>query len=305
MKSKLTIGQIAHNISAICGCSNDLAEKYLNTLADEITRQLLRGEEVCVRYIGTFSRLSDGEDPVSFIPDPTLAALCNAPFEMFDSVILHDNVTDEMLKRIDLQVVNPESDTETVSSDVIERANRNEASVTTQNEYDSNPDHSQEVVISTASTEKSEVDSEEISETSVTAESNSISHDEESVATQSDRDVETDLSHDVLTSAASHNEPGANSDVESGMLVTAESNYASNDGDPVPDTDTPAHFLTTDQSDSSTVKSSSASNLLMPLIIGFIFGLILGAVLAFWYVTDQNYKARAPFIEEEVTEEII
>lgn len=105
MNQKITVHQLAENIADICGCDTAFAEKYLKTVTEAISDQLCEGNTAVLKQIGSFSLAqNDTGDPIEFNSDPELANLINSPFDMFESVELHESVTDEMLDKIDSQI---------------------------------------------------------------------------------------------------------------------------------------------------------------------------------------------------------
>lgn len=75
------------------------ARRFLRSLFAAIEEQLVAGESVTIKGIGTFHPSSDhlvaSGEPVLFIPDEELAAAVNAPFDMFEPVVIADGLTFE------------------------------------------------------------------------------------------------------------------------------------------------------------------------------------------------------------------
>ncbi len=262
MNSRLTIGQLANNIARIAGCDLATAEKYLKVLSEEITARLIEGQSVTVKHIGTFKpNKDDAEEPVKFVPDPNLAALINAPFEMFEAVQLHDSVTDDMLNDIDKQL------------DITEK------------NIDDNTGN-EDVNISTEP-------SPELATTSsanplVTSNEESLLNGNEKEKDHHDNSPQIDLPKDQIENK-----------LEVKSIVTSVD--TEDTSSPKENTSFENQVETeSDEVDEEIIreKNNGSHNWALPLLIGFIAGILIGAIVTFWYVTDQIDKARAPYLEE-------
>lgn len=114
MDGKLTLSALSALLAGKTGITRRETDAFLKELFGEISANLERGENVKVKGLGTFKvgdvssrksvSVANGEDiripshvKVTFTPDKELAAAVNAPFSMFESVELSDDVTDEVL----------------------------------------------------------------------------------------------------------------------------------------------------------------------------------------------------------------
>ena len=118
MNTKLTLVELIDILAESTSTSKRMCELYLRELFSTVSQELIKGETVKIKNIGTFkvtevkSRKSvnvvDGEDieisghkKITFTPDKSLAEAVNQPFAQFESVVLDDATTDEKLAAID------------------------------------------------------------------------------------------------------------------------------------------------------------------------------------------------------------
>ena len=118
MNKKLTFPELAELLSVATNTSKRMSELALREMFAVISGKLLEGESVKIDGLGVFkvtevnSRRSvnvntgeaieiPGHGKISFVPDKRLAEAVNAPFASFESVVLDDDVTAEMLTAID------------------------------------------------------------------------------------------------------------------------------------------------------------------------------------------------------------
>ena len=121
MNKKLTFPELAELLSAATNTSKRMSELALREIFAIISQSLVDGENVKIQDIGTFKvtgvnpRKSvdvntgkaieiPGHNKVTFTPDKRLAEAVNASFSAFESVVLDDDVTVQMLGEIDSSV---------------------------------------------------------------------------------------------------------------------------------------------------------------------------------------------------------
>ena len=114
MDNKITLSVLAQMLSDRTGSSRQECEELLRSFFRTISASLAAGEPVKVRGFGTFKisavdarmsvDVSSGEDyeipahnRIVFIPAKELAVMVNAPFSMFETIELSDEVADEEL----------------------------------------------------------------------------------------------------------------------------------------------------------------------------------------------------------------
>lgn len=100
MNQKITIQRFAAAIAAKADVTPELAIAYTRELFGIITRELHKGEPVSIKEIGTFELSHIPGKPIVYTPAQKVAEEVNAPFLMFESEELADEVTDEMLNEI-------------------------------------------------------------------------------------------------------------------------------------------------------------------------------------------------------------
>ena len=118
MNKKLTFPELAELLSAATNTSKRMSELALREMFAVISGKLLEGESVKIDGLGVFkvtevnSRRSvnvntgeaieiPGHSKITFVADRRLAEAVNAPFASFESVVLDDDVTADMLTAID------------------------------------------------------------------------------------------------------------------------------------------------------------------------------------------------------------
>lgn len=100
MNQKITIQRFAAAIAEKADVAPELALEYTRELFGIITRELHKGEPVSIKEIGTFELSHIPGKPIVYTPAQKVADEVNAPFVMFESEDLADEVTDEMLNEI-------------------------------------------------------------------------------------------------------------------------------------------------------------------------------------------------------------
>ena len=118
MNKKLTFPELAELLSVATNTSKRMSELALREMFAVISGKLLDGESVKIDGLGVFkvtevnSRRSvnvntgeaieiPGHSKITFVADKRLAEAVNAPFASFESVVLDDDVTADMLTAID------------------------------------------------------------------------------------------------------------------------------------------------------------------------------------------------------------
>lgn len=114
MDTKITMIKLSQLLSADTGMTQRQCEEFLRTMFQQIAANIERGEAVKIKGFGSFkltkvdSRKSvdvttgnENEIPahrkIVFVPAKELASAVNAPFEMFETVVLDENVLEEEL----------------------------------------------------------------------------------------------------------------------------------------------------------------------------------------------------------------
>ncbi len=122
--SKISLVDLAKALAKRKKLSQRESEAFVRAFFELIQEQLLAGETVKIKGLGTFkitevgSRESvnintgeriviEGHSKVSFTPDKTMADHVNRPFVDFQTVVINDNVSTEDMERIDAPVVEP------------------------------------------------------------------------------------------------------------------------------------------------------------------------------------------------------
>ena len=118
METKIFIADLAEGLARRKSISKKDAENFVRTIFDTIQEQLLAGESVKIKGLGTFKVITvesresvnvstgerfviDSHGKISFTPDKALADHVNKPFAGFETVILNDNTKTEDMERIE------------------------------------------------------------------------------------------------------------------------------------------------------------------------------------------------------------
>ena len=118
MNKKLTFPELAELLSVATNTSKRMSELALREMFAVISGKLLEGESVKIDGLGVFKvtevnsrrsvNVNTGEaieipchSKITFVADKRLAEAVNAPFASFESVVLDDDVTADMLTAID------------------------------------------------------------------------------------------------------------------------------------------------------------------------------------------------------------
>lgn len=115
MNSKITILKLAQLLSIKSGKKPEECENLVRSLFRVISSALRQGDNVKVKGLGTFKLsqvearksvdVNSGEENeipahrrITFIPAKEMAAAINAPFEMFETVVLEEGITEQQLE---------------------------------------------------------------------------------------------------------------------------------------------------------------------------------------------------------------
>lgn len=153
MDNKITLSVLAQMLSDRTGRSRKECEELLRSFFQTISSTLAAGEAVKVRGFGTFKisqvdarmsvDISSGQDfeipahnRIVFLPSKELAGAVNAPFEMFETIELAEDLTDSELQASESESaagskLEPESDDEPQTakeSDMVETPTATEPS---------------------------------------------------------------------------------------------------------------------------------------------------------------------------------
>lgn len=120
MNTKITFVELVDMIAEATSTSKRVCELFVRELFATVSQALIDGETVKIKGIGTFKstpvksrksvNVSSGapqeipsHNKVTFTPDKSLAEAVNQSFAQFETVFLHDEVTDKALSDIDKQ----------------------------------------------------------------------------------------------------------------------------------------------------------------------------------------------------------
>lgn len=103
MNNKIAFPELVQLIAESTGTTERMSELFLKELFATVSEALIAGQKVTVKNLGTFETAADssGHARLSFTPDKALAAAVNQPFAAFESIVLSDELTDDMLRQID------------------------------------------------------------------------------------------------------------------------------------------------------------------------------------------------------------
>ncbi len=118
MDNKVTLVELIDCLAEVTSSSKRLCELFLRELFSTVSQELVDGNTVKIKNIGTFKvslvksrksvSIKDGKDieisgykRITFTPDKSLAQAVNEPFAQFESVVLDDALTDDKLAAID------------------------------------------------------------------------------------------------------------------------------------------------------------------------------------------------------------
>lgn len=102
MNNKIAFPELVQLIAEATGTTKRMSELFLKELFATVSEALIAGQKVTIKNLGTFETTdSSGHTRLSFKPDKALAAAVNQPFAAFESIVLSDDLTDDMLRQID------------------------------------------------------------------------------------------------------------------------------------------------------------------------------------------------------------
>lgn len=129
MNQKIPFHELAKRLSLATSISNESAEVFIKNFFDLLSETIVNGETVKIKGLGTFSYIeSESDNCVEFTPDKEIADTLNAPFSPFEAVELNDEVSDEMLLKINEK---PESDEPAESTEKDEHEKAEETKILT------------------------------------------------------------------------------------------------------------------------------------------------------------------------------
>ena len=96
MNNTITLSQLITRLAKVADTDIGTARRFLRSFFAAVEEELVNGETVSIKGIGTFRRNTDESfnqnGPVVFIPDTAFADEINAPFAMFEPVELAEDV---------------------------------------------------------------------------------------------------------------------------------------------------------------------------------------------------------------------
>lgn len=92
MNTKIPLKKLAEQLAIQADVDNETALAFLKSLFMTVTESLLDGESVTIPGLGSFSATHNTDEPVRFEPDKQFSDDVNAPFAMFEPVIIPDNI---------------------------------------------------------------------------------------------------------------------------------------------------------------------------------------------------------------------
>lgn len=216
MNKKLTFPELAELLSSATNTSKRMSELALRETFAIISQSLVEGENVKIQDIGTFKVTSvsprksvdvntgkaieiPGHNKVTFTPDKRLAEAVNASFSAFESVVLDDEVTVQMLGEIDSSVVNASSEPDNLRDEPLDaKAQESVASVPVETDIDYSETLQQTAV-------QADKEDEDVSvEASVPKHVSDISADTDAIEPQLSSLNEDDNRVDVNVESAEH-----------------------------------------------------------------------------------------------------
>lgn len=128
MENKIFLTDLAEGLARRKSVSKKDAESFVRMVFDTIQEQLLAGESVKIKGLGTFKVITvgsresvnvstgerftiDSHGKISFTPDKTLSDHVNRPFVDFETVVLNDETKTTDMERIDEPVEDVEEPT--------------------------------------------------------------------------------------------------------------------------------------------------------------------------------------------------
>lgn len=129
MNERITFPELVRLVAESASTTQRVSELFLKELFATIQQALIEGEDVTIKGLGTFKkvtvasrRTADAQSGkakdlpessrVTFTPDKQLAATINMPFEAFETIILPDDISEEALARFDINPTATEQEME-------------------------------------------------------------------------------------------------------------------------------------------------------------------------------------------------
>lgn len=117
MNQKVPFHELSARIAKATGISEESAELFVKNFFEILSEALVNEENVKIKGIGSFTISGSGNDrTIDFVPDKEITDVINAPFSMFDPVILNDSVSDRMLEEIDKEELIKQPEAEVTTS---------------------------------------------------------------------------------------------------------------------------------------------------------------------------------------------
>lgn len=108
MNQKIPFHDLSARIAIATGISGESAEQFVKSFFDLLAEAVTAGESVKVKGLGSFNVISaNGERTVEFMPDKEITDIINAPFAIFEAVDLDNKLSDDMLRELDKEEVEP------------------------------------------------------------------------------------------------------------------------------------------------------------------------------------------------------
>ncbi len=99
MNSTINLTHLAALLSKATGYPESATKQFVIEFSEALASAMSKGNTVKIKGLGTFAPSDDEAIGVTFIPDQDMAEEVNAPFAMFESVYLDDEVTDEVINQ--------------------------------------------------------------------------------------------------------------------------------------------------------------------------------------------------------------
>ena len=120
MNSKITFPELIDLVAQATNTSKRMSELFLKELFATVSQALIDGESVKIKNLGQFKveevkprksvSVNTGQEVeipshnrITFTPAKSLADAINEPFAHFETVVLHDDLTDEQLNALDTE----------------------------------------------------------------------------------------------------------------------------------------------------------------------------------------------------------
>ena len=93
MNRKIPLRVLAESVAEATGMSMDASQQFIKDVFSLIGDELKNGETVDFPGLGVFSVSQNHDCPVSFKAAPQIADDLNAPFAMFEPMVMGENVS--------------------------------------------------------------------------------------------------------------------------------------------------------------------------------------------------------------------